>query len=83
MNLELQRIWMARQTTALMVTHSIDEAVFLADKVVVMHSGPGRIADTVTVPFARPRAHDLFVTPEFHALCDRLAIALDSGAGKR
>jgi NitT/TauT family transport system ATP-binding protein len=83
MNLELQRIWMARQTTALMVTHSIDEAVFLADKVVVMHSGPGRIADIVTVPFARPRAHNLFVTLEFHALCDRLAIALDSGAGQR
>jgi NitT/TauT family transport system ATP-binding protein len=79
MNLELQRIWTARQTTALMVTHSIDEATFLADQVVVMHSSPGRIADIVDVHFARPRAHDLFAMPEFHAVCDRLAAALDSG----
>jgi NitT/TauT family transport system ATP-binding protein len=80
MNLELQRIWMARQTTALMVTHSIDEAVFLADKVVVMHSLPGRIAAIVDVQFPRPRAHDVFAMPGFHALCDRLAAALDSEA---
>ena len=56
MNLELQRIWMARQTTAVMVTHSIDEAAFLADQVVVMHSSPGRIADIIEVPFSRPRS---------------------------
>ena len=79
MNLELQRIWMARQTTALMVTHSIDEAAFLADQVVVMHSAPGRIADIVDVPFSRPRAHDLFANAQFHAVCDRLAAALDAG----
>jgi NitT/TauT family transport system ATP-binding protein len=79
MNLELQRIWMARQTTAVMVTHSIDEAAFLADQVIVMHSSPGRIADVVEVPFPRPRAHDLFAKPEFHAVCDRLAAGLDSG----
>jgi NitT/TauT family transport system ATP-binding protein len=79
MNLELQRIWMARQTTALMVTHSIDEAAFLADQVVVMHSAPGRIAAIVDVHFPRPRAHDLFAMPEFHAVYDRLAAALDAG----
>jgi NitT/TauT family transport system ATP-binding protein len=78
MNLELQRIWMARQTTALMVTHSIDEAAFLGDQVVVMRSSPGRIAETVDVPFPRPRARDLFGKAEFHAICDRLAAALDS-----
>jgi NitT/TauT family transport system ATP-binding protein len=77
MNLELQRIWMARQTTAVMVTHSIDEAAFLADQVVVMHSSPGRIADIIEVPFSRPRSHDLFAMPEFHEICDTLAAALD------
>jgi NitT/TauT family transport system ATP-binding protein len=79
MNLELQRIWMARQTTAVMVTHSIDEAAFLADQVVVMHSSPGRIADIIEVPFSRPRSHDLFAMPEFHKICDRLAATLDGG----
>jgi NitT/TauT family transport system ATP-binding protein len=77
MNLELQRIWMARQTTAVMVTHSIDEAAFLADQVVVMHSSPGRIAAIVEVPFQRPRSNDLFAMPDFHLVCDRLAAALD------
>jgi NitT/TauT family transport system ATP-binding protein len=83
MNVELQRIWIARQTTALMVTHSIDEAAFLADEVLVMHSAPGRIAASIAVPFARPRAPNLFAEPEFHNLCDRLSAALDSGAGDR
>ena len=79
MNLELQRIWTARQTTAVMVTHSVDEAAFLADRVVVMHSSPGRIADIIDVPFSRPRSHDLFAMPDFHKVCDRLAAALDGG----
>jgi NitT/TauT family transport system ATP-binding protein len=77
MNLELQRIWMASPTTALMVTHSIDEAAFLADQVVVMQAAPGRISDVVAVPFLRPRAPALFAAPEFHAVCDRLAAALE------
>ena len=79
MNAELQRIWMVHQTTALMVTHSIDEAIFLADDVVVMRAAPGRIADIVPIPFPRPRTLALFASPEFHYLCDRLAALLDAG----
>lgn len=79
MNLELQRIWTARQATALMVTHSIDEAAFLADQVIVMHSSPGRIAEIINVPFSRPRGRDLFAMSDFHKVCDRLAAALDGG----
>jgi NitT/TauT family transport system ATP-binding protein len=81
MNLELQRIWRESGATTLLVTHGIDEAVFLADRVVVMRARPGRIAEMVAVPFARPRAADLLRAPEFHALCDRIGEMLHGGAG--
>jgi NitT/TauT family transport system ATP-binding protein len=77
MNQELERIWMASPTTALMVTHNIDEAAFLSDQVVVMDAAPGRIIDTILIPFSRPRSSHLFAAPEFHSVCDRLAAALE------
>jgi NitT/TauT family transport system ATP-binding protein len=80
MNLELQRIWAESGATALLVTHGIDEAAFLADRVVVMRAKPGRIAEAVAVPFARPRSAALLRSPEFHALCDRIGEALDGEA---
>src|ERR1700735_2866600 len=55
MNLELQQIWLEKSLTTLMVTHSVDEALFLADRVVVMSGRPGVIVEAVAVPFARPR----------------------------
>lgn len=73
MNLELQRIWLERPTTTLLVTHGIDEALFLADRVAVMQSQPGRIAQIVEVPFDRPRKVDLFNSPEFRALEQQVA----------
>lgn len=72
MNLELQRIWMATATTTVLVTHSITEAVFLSDQVVVMSPRPGRIVDIVRVPFERPRTPELLLTAEFHEVCDIL-----------
>jgi NitT/TauT family transport system ATP-binding protein len=79
MNLELQDIWMRERTTTVLVTHGIDEALFLADRVVVMQADPGRIVETLTVPFGRPRIVDLFKHPEFHRLCDRLSDYLYRG----
>jgi NitT/TauT family transport system ATP-binding protein len=76
MNLELQRIWMGGNTTALLVTHGIDEAVFLADRVAVMKSRPGRISALVDIPFPRPRPESLFMSEEFHRLCDEIAALL-------
>jgi NitT/TauT family transport system ATP-binding protein len=76
MNIELQRIWTETKSTALLVTHGIDEAVFLADKVVVMQAKPGRVAQTIDVPFARPRHTSLFSDPAFHKLSDEIATVL-------
>jgi NitT/TauT family transport system ATP-binding protein len=80
MNIELQRIWMDQRATTLLVTHGIDEALFLADRVVVMKRNPGRIVKIVESPFARPRLPALFSAPEFHHLEDEIAAHLYSGA---
>jgi NitT/TauT family transport system ATP-binding protein len=76
MNVELQRIWQETKSTALLVTHGIDEAVFLADYVVVMRANPGRVVEVIEIPFPRPRRDELYGTPEFHALTDRVARVL-------
>lgn len=77
MNIELQRIWMETQATTLLVTHGIDEAVFLADRVVVMQSRPGRIAKIIDIDLPRPRRPELFADPAFHRLEAEVASALD------
>ena len=79
MNIELQRIWMEKRSTTILVTHGIDEAVFLADRVAIMQRNPGRIAQIITVPFERPRRPDLFSAPEFHKLEDEIAACLYAG----
>jgi len=65
MNLELQRIWLERKKTVLFITHSIPEAVFLADRVLVMTPRPGCIIDDVPVKIPRPRALEAMNFPEF------------------
>jgi NitT/TauT family transport system ATP-binding protein len=78
MNVELQRIWSARRITTLLITHSVDEALFLADRVVVMSGRPGRILREVQVPFARPRDPAVMRSEEFHRLVDDLTEALET-----
>jgi NitT/TauT family transport system ATP-binding protein len=77
MNLELQDIWEQQAITTLLVTHSVDEALFLADRVIVLSARPGRIKVVQDVPFARPRGRELLVEPKFHELVDQLTLALD------
>ena len=79
MNIELQRIWLESRATTLLVTHGIDEAVFLADHIAVMKNNPGRITEIIEVPFDHPRDPDLFSDPRFHEFADRVAGVLHGG----
>ncbi|WP_175640432.1 ABC transporter ATP-binding protein [Metabacillus schmidteae] len=65
MNIELQRIWNETKKTVLFITHSINEAVFLSDRVVVMSPRPGRIDKVFTIDLKRPRTVDVRETLEF------------------
>jgi NitT/TauT family transport system ATP-binding protein len=56
---ETQRIWQETQSTVLFVTHQIDEAVFLSDRVVVLSPGPGRVSEILTIDLPRPRTDDM------------------------
>lgn len=67
MQQELQRLWETEGTTSILVTHDVEEAVFLGDRVVVMEANPGRIRRVVEVDLPRPR---LRTSPEFQAIKD-------------
>ncbi len=74
---ELSRIWQARQKTVIMVTHSISEALFLADRVLVLTARPGKIKLDLAVDLPRPRDDEMRYTQHFGRLARRLKEAIE------
>jgi NitT/TauT family transport system ATP-binding protein len=68
----LLQIWKKVDATILFITHDLDEAAYLADRIVVMGSNPGRVVEIIENPVPRPRSADQFISPEFLALKKRL-----------
>jgi NitT/TauT family transport system ATP-binding protein len=72
MNVELLRIWSESGATTLFVTHSISEAVFLSDSVIVLSGRPGKVLDRVPIDLPRPRTFDVMESPEAARLTNRI-----------
>lgn len=82
MGAELSRIWQARRKTVVMVTHAIDEALLLADRVLVLSSQPGRLVLDAPVELPRPRGEALRYSPAFGALAQELRAAIGLGGAE-
>ena len=78
MNSELARIWAEERITTILVTHDVDEALILADRIIVMTGRPGHVRTVVDVDFPRPRDAATTRSPAFHALVDHLTGLLDA-----
>lgn len=76
-SLDLLKLWAEYRPTVLMVTHDINEAVLMADRVLVLSQRPGRIISDVTVPLARPRTLDMIYTAPFIATAKQLRAAIN------
>ncbi len=72
MNLELQRIWLESRKTVFFITHSIPEAVFLADRIIVMTARPGKVAEIIDVGIERPRSLATMGDEKFVSLTQRI-----------
>lgn len=81
LNLELQRIWLSQRKTTLLVTHSIEEAVFQADRVYVMSPRPGRVVHVERVELPRPRSFDMMSSQDFIRHVDNIRGVIFRGRG--
>ena len=77
LNLQLLKIWSEIDVTVFFITHSIAEAVFLSDTVIVLSQRPATVEDIVTVSFERPRTSDIKETPEFQEIVKCLRLKLE------
>jgi NitT/TauT family transport system ATP-binding protein len=82
MNEALVGIWERERKTGIFITHSIREAVFLSDRVLVMTGRPSSIALDLAVPFPRPRRPEIQETAEFGRLCGLLKAKIEAGYGR-
>lgn len=80
MNVELARIQAEQKKTIVFITHSIPEAVFLGDRVVVMSARPGRISELIDVDISRPRTLETMGLPRFGELCSKLRFSFAADA---
>jgi NitT/TauT family transport system ATP-binding protein len=76
MNLLLQDLWLGSGRTMVLVTHNIEEAVLLSDRVLVMTPRPGRISRDISIDLPRPRSLDLLTTPKFFELGTELRLSM-------
>ncbi|MEK9777174.1 MAG: ABC transporter ATP-binding protein [Quisquiliibacterium sp.] len=76
---ELLRIWSTTSKTVVFITHSLTEAVYLADEVLVMSARPGRIIDRIAIDLPRPRAYEMMATDKFGGLRERIWQQIRSG----
>jgi NitT/TauT family transport system ATP-binding protein len=74
----LTKVWERHRLTVLLVTHDVEEAVYVSDRVLVMTNRPGRIKDEIPVALPRPRTHDLVKAPEFVELAGRVLDSIRS-----
>ena len=79
MNLLLLRLWAETGKTIVFVTHNISEAIFLADRVVVMTPRPGRVARVYDIDLPRPRTIEMTFEPSFIGLVQEIKIAVETG----
>jgi NitT/TauT family transport system ATP-binding protein len=82
LNVELQAIWARLRVTTLLVTHSVEEAVFLADRVVVLTPRPATVVRAFEIGFERPRHPELLRDSRLHALVDEFSLLLDAPEGR-
>jgi len=81
MNDELQRIWMESHKTIFLITHSIGEAVFLADRVLVMSDRPGRIVEDIRIELPRPRSLDDMGSDKFGVYANHIRSLMNARGG--
>ena len=83
MNQMVEEIWLDTRTTIVLITHSIEEAIFLSDRIVVMSARPGRVASIHEVPFPRPRSLEIMSTREVFDLTNTIKMEIVGGQQSR
>ena len=78
----LLKIWVETASTVLFVTHDVEEALFLADRIFIMSARPGQIVQDLGVPFGRPRSQEVRQTEQFHELQAGILMSLKRAPGR-